>query len=137
MLLNGALRILACLQVTMSMQEERPFQEAFLRANVKVTDTISLDHSFKVSKKMFVRNTHSLQQQQPFKATITVWNKYGEVLAQRLVPTTEHKWVRHLLWDIRNHCETMKEPLPQYCWTDNCCHDRNMILSVFPDIQVE
>lgn len=117
------------------LQSTRQFQEQFLQTHVPVTKVISLDHSYKTPSKFMTMGDNN-KHQHVLPATLTVLNAYGQVIAQRLVPNAGSEESMRLLTTVKQLCDATNQAYPEYCWTDNCCHDRDWITSVFEDIQV-
>ena len=100
------------------------------------SDVYMADHNFSSLRQVRVKAVNG-KMTKPFDALYTIMcGNTHRVVAWRLVISTEHEQSREL-WQVlrQRHYSTMSPP-PAIVAVDNCCQDRSLIHSVFPDCRV-
>lgn len=98
-------------------------------------EILAVDHSFKATKKIKVRDEQSKRFIPAFSATLTVLNEYHQVAGQYLAHSKSYKHVQHKLKDLLDRYDVYKYNKPTVIYTDNCCNDKAE-LSIFESAQI-
>jgi hypothetical protein len=88
---------------------------------------IALDLSHKLSKLIAVDSSH------PFHGVLTVVNEYDQIIQQTVLFSKTHDEVETALQRLRERYQAHGEKL-SLAYTDNCCVDRRLLQSVFPEL---
>lgn len=99
---------------------------------------LSVDHTFKTARKVKFRDELTGNYLQPFSSTLTVYNEYSQVCCQFFSQTKSLRDVTQDLKEIISRYDAYGSEKPSIVYSDNCCNDRNELLSCFgSDVQVK
>lgn len=98
----------------------------------KLTATsIKLDHTFKISKLVKVKEGNSHSRQQQFKAMLIILNEDNLIVRFAITRTESLKELTDVLTDIKEQCQSIST-----VYTDCCCKDRGILQEVLGDVRV-
>lgn len=94
-------------------------------------NVLSSDHTFKVAS--FVWSLKN----QPFNAFWAVLNEYHEVITMAFVKDKSNNCIKSMLDGLKKRYDELKKEYPWAWYSDQCCIDRKLITSVFPNTKVK
>jgi hypothetical protein len=98
-------------------------------------EILAVDHSFKATKKIKIRDEQSKRFLPAFSATLTIYNEYHQVAGQYLARSKSYKLVQHKLKALLDRYDTYQYNKPVVIYTDNCCNDKTE-LSIFESAHI-
>ena len=94
-------------------------------------EVLSSDHTFKIASFVW------LLKNQPFGAFWAVLNEYNEVITMSFVKDKSNSCIKPILEGLKLRYQLLKKNYPWAWYSDQCCIDRKLINSVFPDTPVK
>ena len=90
---------------------------------------LKIDHTFRMS--IYSGKVHGTQ---AFNALFTATNEYEEIVMQTFTPTTGHDDITNSIQKFVKSQELLGHPEIEYCYTDNCCKDRQHLQKHIPSL---
>ncbi|TFY78545.1 hypothetical protein EWM64_g5465, partial [Hericium alpestre] len=98
--------------------------------------TLSLDATFKASKKASLTGTDQSKTNPSEGGPLTAVTEHTEVVTWKLCQLQANAEMSEMLGGLKRQHDVLEEPPPEQFVTDNCCHVMRAILSVFPGAAV-
>ncbi|TFY73725.1 hypothetical protein EWM64_g10287 [Hericium alpestre] len=97
---------------------------------------MSLDATFKASKKATLTGTDQSKTNPSEGGLLTAVSEWTEVMTWKLCQSQANAEMSEMLGGLKDRHDVLEEPPPEQFIADNCCHILRAILSVFPDAAV-
>ncbi|TFY79755.1 hypothetical protein EWM64_g4258 [Hericium alpestre] len=98
--------------------------------------SVSIDATFESTKKAVITNSSLVRTNPSGGGLFSGINEWNEILFWKLSQTMSNAEIIEALDGLKNRHLVLERPLPEIATADNCCHVRNAILCVFPEIHV-